>query len=383
MLLDALDLRDFDVLAELLDRLEAAGIHFSEMDLARELLASIQRSRDVSPASPPPEAPGSPILDLGEQGRVSHSGSAQVGDGLQVHNFERRVEPQLSPRTPPHDPLRIQAQDHFETSQGSVTTDSPSSPVLPARYDEPIDSRRLGGGRSTHSQRREPEPLAREVAGSPPKPDHGSVVSHWQANLHDVSSPGGDSEAFAGLLSAAHTPEPAGLSGSRSASSQSTSPESLPGCSHSGAAGAGAEPPRSSLQTRPRGGRAPSELIGTTPPADVPVGEGGRTPVPETPDLSTSSLIQTKVYGAPVVPSELVAIQAQASQTQSTRGAIPLCGIRPSSSRPAAAQAPKSSIAQTIMKFGARASFSESDSDLSEEMLPETRNDGDDSDGFD
>jgi hypothetical protein len=85
------------------------------------------------------------------------------------------------------------------------------------------------------------------------------------------------------------------------------------------------------------------------------------------------------VYGAPALSSELAAVQAQSSQA--TRGVIPLGGTRPLSS--AAAQAPKGSIARTIMKLGARDSFGDSGSDLSEEELPEAQNNGDDSDGFD
>ena len=57
MLLDALDSRDYGLLANLLDRFKAAGVFFDEMDLARELLESV-RARDGlggmgTPAPPP------------------------------------------------------------------------------------------------------------------------------------------------------------------------------------------------------------------------------------------------------------------------------------------------------------------------------------------
>lgn len=388
MLLDALDLRDYDVLAELLDRLEAAGIYFSKMNLAQELLASVDavRSRDASPALPTPLSPASPPSDHGQRGHGSHRCSARGVDELQVHVVERHTEAQRSTRTPSHDALaglRIQAQSLFEASQGSVTTDSPASPVVPSLYDQPVDPRRLGVGRLQQSQRCDPAPLTGQAAGPRARPGHGSAVSHWQAGLQDASSPDGGSGASGGSLSAAHTPEPAAWSGSRSVSNQSPNHEELQGSGHSGAGAADGELLASCPPAEPRAGRAPPETAGAPPPADVPVGETSRTPVSGSPDSSTPSLIQFKVYGAPAVSPELAAMQAQSSQSWSTRGAVPLGGARPFSSHPAAAQPHKRSIAQTIMKIGARASLGGSDSDLSVEELPETRHNGDDSDGFD
>lgn len=385
MLLDALDLRDYDVLAELLDRLEGAGIHFSEMDLARELLASVDAvpGREASHVLAPPKPPSYMPPHHGERGRGPQDGSMGGGDELRVQNVEWQTEAhseaQPAPLTPSHDPragLRIQPPDPFEASQGSVSTDSPDSPVMPTLVDRPVDSRRLGAGRLPHSRVCLGAPLANQAAPLPAGLDQRSAASHWRAGLQDASSPGGGSTA-------SESPPPsltlasAVCSGSLGASNQSLSREALPGFGHGGAGVAGGKLPASCLPAGPPG--ATGHSAGAPPPADVPGGEGGRTPPPDSPNSSAPSLIQAKVYGAPALSSELAAVQAQSSQA--TRGVIPLGGTRPLSS--AAAQAPKGSIARTIMKLGARDSFGDSGSDLSEEELPEAQNNGDDSDGFD